>query len=119
LLRPHSVNMKHLGEALTSIINKQSSEEAIKRFFDIPIQGGRGVSKQADLIKEAIGDIISDFFKIKTTYRYNGTDNEVIVEVAQVKDLLIIFVILAQLPKDVDAGYQGRIRELKTCQNST
>ena len=36
------------------------------------------------------------------------------VKAAQFKDLMAIFIILARLPKDVNASYQGKIRELLT-----
>ena len=78
------------------------------------MQSGRGVSKQADGFEEAIGDILPETFSIKTICNCSGMDHEVVVKAAQFKDLLAIFVILARLPKDVNASYQGKIRELLT-----
>ena len=112
LEKSHEINMAHLVEALTSIVNKNSGEQAIKKFFDLQVQSGRGVSKQADGFKEAIGDILLETFSIKTVCNCTGVDQEVVVKAAQIKDLLAIFVILARLPKDENASYQGKIREL-------
>ena len=115
LERSHQINMAHLEAALTSIINKNSCEAAIKQFLDLQVQHGRGVYKQADGFKEAIGDIIPETFSIKTANMCScGKTEEIVVKAAQFKDLLAIFIILARLPKDVNASYQGKIRELLT-----
>ena len=37
---------------------------------------------------------------------------DIVVQAAQFKDLLSIFIVLAHLPKDVNPSYQGKIREL-------
>ena len=52
LERSHKINMAHIEAALTSIINKNSCESAIKAFLDLQVQHGRAVSKQADGFKE-------------------------------------------------------------------
>ena len=58
--KSHEINMGHLLEALTSIINKNSGEQAIKRYLDLQVQSGKGVSKQADGFKRAVGDILPE-----------------------------------------------------------
>ena len=105
--------MAHIDAALTSIINKNSCEAAIKAFLDLQVEYGRAVSKQEDGFKEAIGDIIPETFSIKTPHTCEcGNKEDIVVKAAQFRDLLAIFNILARLPKDVNASYQGKIREL-------
>ena len=87
--------MEHLVEALTSIVNKNLGEQAIKKFMDLQVQNGRGVSKQADGFKRAVGDILPETFSIKAVCKCSGVDKEVIVKTTQIKDLLAIFFILA------------------------
>ena len=116
--RSHKVSMAHVEKALNSIIDKNASESAIKIFLDLQVQNGRAVSKQADLFKEAIGDIIPETFSIKTPHACGcincgcGVSEDIVVKAAQFKDLLAIFIVLARLPKDVNPSYQGKIREL-------
>ena len=107
--------MAHIDAALTSIINKNSCEAAIKVFLDLQVQHGRAVTKQADGFKEALGDIIPETFSIKNPNMCSfGKTEDIVVKAAQFRDLLAIFIILARLPKDVNASYQGQIRELLT-----
>ena len=41
-----------------------------------------------------------------------GNKEDIVVPAEQIKDLLMIFIILARLPRDVNPSYQGKIREL-------
>ena len=100
--------MVHVEKALYSIIDKNASETAIKIFLDLQVQSGRPVSKQPDLFKEAIGDIIPETFTIKTPHAcicekcMCGGIEDIVVPATQIKDLLTIFIILARLPRDVN-----------------
>ena len=87
--------MEHLVEALTSIVNKNSGEQAIQKYMDLQVQSRKGVSKQADGFKRAVGDILPETFSIKAVCKCSGENREVIVKTTQIKDLLAIFVILA------------------------
>ena len=114
----HQICMKSVEKAFKSIIDKHSGETAIKAFLDLHIQGRRPISKQADTIREQTGDIIPKSFSIKTSHACTcpsckcGAIQDIVVPAEQVKDLLTIFIILARLPRDVNPGYQGKLRDM-------
>ena len=64
----HQVYMDSVKKAFYSIVDKNCGETAIKTFLDLHIQGGRPVSKQADTVRQQIGDIIPKTFTIKTSH---------------------------------------------------
>ena len=111
--------MDSVKKAFYFIVDKNCGETAIKTFLDLHIQGGRPISKQADTVRQQIGDIIPKTFTIKTSHACScaqcncgGTKADIVVPAEQIKDLLTIFIILARQPRDVNPGYQGKIREL-------
>ena len=115
----HQVKMDNVLQALGTIVDKNCGETNIKKFMDSIVQGGRPVSKQAQGIRQQIGDIITEEFRIKTTHkcscsecRCGGKESEIEVPADQVKDFLTIFILLSRQPKDMNPSYQGKIREL-------
>ena len=108
---PHLVNMNHVLEALDKIINKNSSEIAIKKLFDERVSNEKGLSKQFDGIRRTAKEIIPNKLTIKALINRNGSPEEVIVQTDNIADLLAVIIAMGQLPPDVDRAYKGRIRQ--------
>ena len=76
----HTINMTHVLEALSSIINKNSGEQAIKKFLELRVLNDKGVSKQVDGYRRLAGDILPEKLSIKATCNCKGVAKDVVVQ---------------------------------------
>ena len=64
--RRHEMNIDHMESAIKEIINKNSSENAIKKFSEFRFSETIGISKQVVNMAKMVDDFFSEEMQIKT-----------------------------------------------------
>ena len=113
--RGHKLIIEHMEKAIKEIINKNSAENAMKKFSEFRFLETRGISSQVVDMANMVDEFFQEEMHIITYEKKANSEEKKTTNptyTRQLKDAFCIFKICDRTPENSNKGYKGKIREL-------